>query len=121
MFIRKKVYEEKMDLLNGYIQRCDRKNDEIAKLKNENNNLKNRVSSLENINENLVMENKKLIDWIEKIINEVGCYTVPDGNHVTIPVYKNECEPAYYGQTYNPFIRESVVTIIPEIKFVKMS
>jgi hypothetical protein len=128
MFIRKKVYEEKMDLLNGYIQRCERKNDQICQLTTERNNLKElhnllekRVNTLENLNENLITENKKLIEWIEKIINEVGCYTVPDGNHVTIPVYKNKCEPAYYGQAYNPFISESVVTVIPEIKIVKMS
>ena len=128
MFIRKKVYEEKMALLDGYIQRCDRKNDEIYKLKVENNNLKELNDILQKRmdiigeNHNIVLkENEKLIEWVEKIINEVGCYKVPDGNHITIPVYKNENGPAYNGYPYDPFIKESVVTVVPEIKVVKMS
>ena len=128
MFIRKKVYEEKMDLLEGYIKRCDSKNDQIAKLKSEIIDLKDKNKTLQERmdiigeNHNIVLkENEKLIEWVEKIINEVGCYKVPDGNHVTIPVYKNEDRPAYYGYPYDPFIGGSVVTVVPEIKVVKMS
>lgn len=42
-------------------------------------------------------ENQKLIDWIEKIINDLGAYEVAENNAIRVPFYKkrrNEKEEA---------------------------
>lgn len=82
---------------------------------------------LENYNKNndiLMTANQKLIDWINKMINEVGVYEVHDRHSVTIPIYKNPVK-AYSGN-FNDFKEQlpdfmnQEEILIPEIRFVRM-
>lgn len=90
MIISKKKYQEKLDLIEGYKEKNNEKQNKIYDLQIEKSSLENRINILENNNIALLENNHKLIDWIEKIINEVGCYEVRENNIIRIPVYKNE-------------------------------
>lgn len=47
MFIRKKTYQDKLDLIDAYKARCDRYREEIYKLKLDKENLNGLNDSLE--------------------------------------------------------------------------
>lgn len=117
MFISKKKYKEKLDLLEGYKQRCDKKQEKIYDLEIQISHLENKIDRLESNNTTLINENSKLTEWICKIINEVGCYEVSEYNSIRIPVYKNECVP-YNEEPLKEMRRKEVV--LPQICFMKM-
>lgn len=117
LFISKKKYREKLDLLEGYKQRCDKKQEKIYDLEIQISHLENKVDNLESNNTALMSENNKLTEWIYKIINEVGCYEVSEHNAIRIPVYKNECVP-YWEETLKEMDKKEV--ILPQICFMKM-
>lgn len=71
----------------------------------------------EQINIALQDENKKLIDWVKKIIQEVGCYTVNNDNCIRIPI-KEDVVKAYGYQDINDYIRKEKIHI-PAIHFIK--
>mgnify|MGYP000265996671 CR=1 FL=1 len=87
-----------------YKKRCkeletivEHKRQKIDKYENKNSDLRIKNASLENKIKKLEFENGQLVDWIRKIINEVGCYEVKDDNEFRIPIYKNEETEVYYN------------------------
>lgn len=76
------------------------------------NNLKNQNS--------MIKENQKLIEWIEKIINEVGVKTNNkyENSIITIPYYENK-KPHYIEGDWNSPSSEQKDIIIPSIRFTK--
>lgn len=84
---------------------------------------KEQISRLDRDNDMLMTSNKKLTDWINKMINEVGIYEVNDRHSVQIPIYKEE-RRAIFGNMDDvmkemPNFINSETIIIPEIKFVR--
>ena len=72
------------------------------------------------LNNNLIQENKKLIEWIEKIINEVGIKTNDSyiGQTINIP-YCEKIKPyKAYEKGWIPE-QERKDVIIPSIRFTK--
>lgn len=117
MFISKKKYKKKLDLIEGYREKSHIKQDKVYDLEIEISHLKNKMDILENNNRVLIENNNKLTDWIYKIINEIGCYEVPEYNSIRIPIYKNECK-RYNEGLLKEMTRKEVV--LPQICFMKM-
>lgn len=117
MFISKKKYKEKLDLIEGYIEKSHVKQDKIYDLEIEISHLENKIDILENNNRALIENNNKLTDWIYKIINEMGCYEVSEYNSVRVPIYKNECK-RYNEEPLKEITRKEV--ILPQICFMKI-
>lgn len=111
IFNKKKVKEQD-EIIKGYRKRCDTQKEEIEKLKKEVRELKIENSSDE-LHNHLCNENKKLIDWIRKILDEVGTVNVDSTNTFKIPVYKKVEEKAY--DTIFPTIVVEETITIPEI------
>lgn len=112
MFISKKKYKEKLDLIEGYREKNHIGQDKIYDLEIEISHLENKMDILENNNRALIENNNKLTDWIYKIINEIGCYEVPEYNSIRIPIYKNKIKSFGLKQG-REFIEKEV--ILPEI------
>jgi hypothetical protein len=75
---------------------------------------------LNNSSNYLMEQNEKLINWIEKIINEVGIYEVSERNSISIPIYKNPYPPMYDTEfNGNRFVVERKDITIPEIRVIK--
>lgn len=83
MFIK-----EKLDLIGKLKKKIFEAHDEIRNLQIDNANLQGQVYSLNYSFNRLQEENQKLIDWIEKIINDLGAYEVSKDNAIRVPVYK---------------------------------
>lgn len=116
MFISKKKYQEKMDLLDGYKDKVYRRNDKIADLEKEKDMLNNNIKSLEKSNIKLIEENQKLIDWIQKILEEFGTCDV-DVERVQIPIHKTS---VICSTLDNSYIGEKTRIEIPAITIIKM-
>ena len=108
MFISKKKYQEKLDLIDGYRKERDKAFNKIKELEN-------RLDSRIDNEGRLIAENQKLIGWIEKIINEVGCYKVDDRRKFRIPMYETD-GPAYDTEfNGDGFVVDRKIITIPEI------
>lgn len=99
------------------------KND-IMKLKFEKGNLENLNRTLEDRNKELQSNNEYLqkrqdvlLDWIKKIINDVGCYEVKDTKGFAIPIFKEVGMKKGLSDN-TTIIKEK--TVIPEITFIEM-
>ena len=145
MIISRREWEEKCDNNRALLKDKEEKLELIEKMQNnikdlemnlellktdiehkENMNkiLNERLISFEKNNNIINDNNQKLIDWINKIINEVGIYEVEDRHSVVIPIYKNPVK-TYSGKLENlkeqlPEFMNQEEIIIPEIRFVKM-
>ena len=131
MFIKKEIYEDLVkDVCNlnsdnhslKYMNRI--LEDKISILKTEkeelktlNNELEEEITRLEKRKEtldlsvqDLARENLMLIEWINKIMNDLGCYVVKD-DHVKLPVFQ-------YSDDINALYLGKKVTI-PSISFYK--
>lgn len=117
MFISKKKYKEKLDLLEGYREKSHIKQNKIYDLEIEKSRLENKTEILEENNRALIDNNNKLTDWIYKIINELGCYEVSEYNAIRIPIYENKIKSFGLKQG-REFIEKEV--ILPRICFMKM-
>lgn len=108
MFIRKKVYEEKLKLIDGYRKERDKAFNKIKELED-------RLDSRIDNEGRLIAENQKLVEWIEKIINEVGCYKVDDRRTFRIPMY--EMDGPAYDTEFNGdgFVVDRKIIRLPEI------
>ena len=125
-----KLGEEKTDLEDELYQVKDTAQTRELYFKNELENKKQmvdtqkeQISRLDRDNNMLIETNKKLTDWINKIINEVGIYEVNDRHSVQIPIYKEE-RRAIFGNMNDvmkemPNFINGEIIIIPEIKFVR--
>ncbi len=73
------------------------------------------ISDLTENNKILAEENKKLIEWIEKIINEIGSYEVSERNCIRVPIYKNIKSFGYcFGKSYR-----NKEIVLPQIVITK--
>lgn len=92
-------------------------------LSDKNSYLEERIIRLENeldkqgTNAKLVEENRKLLDWIQKILDTFGTCDSRE-RHIQIPVYKREVIPFYGPETFGEFHQERIE--IPAITIIKM-
>lgn len=119
MLISKKKYQEKLDLIEGYKKKNSEKQEKIYDLQIEKSKLENQINILENNNIALLENNHKLIDWIEKIINELGCYEVSENNKIRIPVYKNE-RIMFGEEDYLKGMTKKEI-VLPEVVYMQIS
>lgn len=145
MFIKRKEWEEKCDSNKKLLRDKIEKDQIITSLHEELNDAEKHAIQIENDrintaqmaglykermddvikqNDVLMKSNQKLIEWINKIINEVGIYNVEDRRTVTIPIYKNPIKAMYgtskeISNNLKDFVQTEEI-IIPEIRFVRM-
>lgn len=84
----KKKLKELEDEKNYYERVCEAKNKTI-------NNLQLDKSELNKNMNNLINENKKLIDWIYKILDNFGQISNSEINYIRIPYTKSMTHKAY--------------------------
>lgn len=126
------VKEEKITNMEKEIERLQKdiesKNKEIVYLKSEKNDVKNtnktlndRIRELYQSNSSLISSNNYLIEWVKKIMSEVGTYKVDDKKKITIPTYTRE-KPysANVEDVDSGYIRPVKDITIPEIRIVEM-
>ena len=118
-----KLGKEKTDLEDELYRVKDTAQTRELYLNNEIDAQKEQISRLDKDNNMLMTSNKKLTDWINKMINEVGIYEVNDRHSVQIPIYREE-RRAIFGNMDDvmkemPNFINSETIIIPEIKFVR--
>lgn len=118
--------EKEIDLLQKEIES---KYKEIVYLKSEKNDIKNtnkvlneRIRELYRSNSSLISSNNYLIEWVKKIMNDVGTYKVDDKKKITIPTYTREERPysANMEDVDSGYIRPVKDITIPEIRIVEM-
>ena len=145
MWIKRKEWEDKCDTNKKLLRDKTEKDQIITSLHEELNNAEKHAMQLENDryntaqmaglykermddvikqNDVLMKSNQKLIEWINKIINEVGVYNVEDRRTVTIPIYRNPVQAMYgtseeISNNLKDFVQTEEI-IIPEIRFVRM-
>ena len=102
-----RVLEDKVKLL-----KCEKEELKILnnELEEEITRLENRRDTLDLSVQDLVKENFKLIDWINNIVNDLGCYAVKD-DHVKLPIFQftDDISALYLGKKVT----------IPSISFYK--
>jgi len=100
--------------------RNKRKNIKFKRLKLENEMYRQIIEELQskiNYDDYLKEENKKLIEWVQKILKEFGTYEVRD-RRITIPIMK--FENAYsIGEGNTIMDVTDDIVIIPEIRICK--
>lgn len=126
------IKEEKINNMEKEIERLQKeiesKNKEIVYLKSEKNDVKNtnktlndRIRELYASNSSLIVSNNYLIDWVKKIMSEVGTYKVNDKKKITIPTYTRErTYAANMDDMDSGYIHPVKDIIIPEIRIVEM-
>lgn len=145
MFIRRYEWEDKCDANRALLKDKEEKLNRIEELEfqlknSEKHNaevrmelegkkvamdlLKERNEYLEHEKDKLLQDNQKLLEWINKIVEEVGIYEVKDRHAITIPLYKNPIK-TYSGDINSlkdslPEFMSTEEVIIPEIRFIKM-
>ena len=65
----------------------------------------------------LLKQNNKLIDWIERILKEFGTINVSTNNPVRIPIISSR-EAAYMASSWPSSYKEEYI-VIPQIEIVK--
>ena len=80
--------------------------------------LEERVKDLNKIVDNTMSENKKLTEWVIKILAEFGTTEIGDRKHIEIPVH--HCEPVYHF--YDEPVQTSIAKRIeiPAITILKI-
>lgn len=89
----------------------DDKNKEIYRKNNS-------INHLENNNAKLIVENQKLINWIEKILDTVGTMETREKANFKIPVCIEREYKAYDRNVMGIFEKERIT--IPGITIIKM-
>lgn len=93
--------------------RTKRKNKKINKLQAEIDYYKEMVEKLQHkieYDDYLQVENRKMIEWVQKILKEFGTFEV-NQRSVQIPIMKRK--EVYYGENNTRMKNETI--IIPEI------
>lgn len=121
MWVDRKQYENTMDLLEETIEKNTKLEKELQELKSESKRKTDTNINLERQVSSLIDTNKKLNDWIEKILYEVGIQELHERTGVTIPVYTENPIRLNPDQKFDNegFLRRREI-IIPELRFVKM-
>ncbi len=94
--------------------RTKKKNARLKRLELENEKYKEKIEQLQSkiyCNKYLQQENKKMIDWVQKILQEFGTYKVRERKSVQIPIMKHK--DFMYGDNNMRMTSETI--IIPEI------
>ncbi len=109
----------KIEYLNCMLEQIDtlnKENDNLKKdLKQENSNninLQRQISTL-------IDTNKRLNDWVNKILNEVGIKELHERTGVTIPCYIQDDRPIISNMSNVEYLHRQEI-IIPELRFVKI-
>lgn len=145
MWIKRKEWEEKCDsnrkllrdktekdqIISGLHEQLNDSEKQIAQIESDRMNTiqmaglyKERMDDVIKQNDVLMKSNQNLIEWINKIINEVGIYNVEDRRTITIPIYRNPVKAMYgtseeISNNLKDFVQTEEI-IIPEIRFVRM-
>lgn len=101
-------------------KRIKRKNAKQKRLELENEKYREIIEELQSkikYDKYLFEENRKLIDWVQKILKEFGTYDVNQRERISIPIYKRG--NFYYDNARNCEMR-STTLVIPEIVINKM-
>ncbi len=115
--------EEQINYLNDIIEQKNKKinMDEQNKTELEKAQAE-RLKNAERLNDQLCITNDRLVEWIDKIINEASVYKVDDPNRTfTIPIYKRDNTIAAYNydNTNNSYINPREEIVIPQIRILK--
>ena len=86
----------------------------IKELKSRNDFLEKIYKNISHNSEMIYEENKKLIQWIEKIMEAFDIFEVPNRDRVQIPIYKLSAKPSFDDINEVGRIREETI-VIPEI------
>lgn len=132
--IKRKVYEDlvkdnkklskkldnKVEYLNCLLEQIDKLNKQINELKSDLKKSNSNNIDLQRQISTLIDTNKKLNDWVNKILNDVGISEIHDRTGVTIPCYIQDDRPYYMdaGHGIEEMHRQEIV--IPELRFIKM-
>lgn len=111
MFIKKSKYQEKLQLIDGLKKMNSDKYNEIQDLQLKISDLEGQNNSLSSYFGKLQEENQKLINWIERIINDLGAYEIPEDNAIRIPIYKRKM----YEETNMGDVEE---VILPQVTYM---
>lgn len=101
-------------------QRIKRKNEKYRRLELVNKRYKEMIEELQNkikYDDYLKEENKKMLDWIQKILKEFGTCDVNQRERISIPVYK---QSNYYYSDEKIRDMCSTTIVIPELVITKM-
>ena len=101
-------------------QRTKRKNARQKRLELENEKYREIIEKLQSkieYDKYLFEENRKLIDWVQKILKEFGTYDVNQRERIQIPIYR--CGNYYYSNELNRNVCSTTI-VIPEIVINKM-
>lgn len=114
-----KELNNKIEYLNCMLEQIDtlnKENDNLKKdLKQENSNninLQRQISTL-------IDTNKRLNDWVNKILNEIGIKELHERTGVTIPCYIQDDRPIINNMSNVEYLHRQEI-IIPELRFVKI-
>jgi len=83
MFGNKRKIQELNEALDQYRTRHHDDIDRICKINTENDILRQRCGRLEE-------QNTKLINWVEKIVNQLGYYEVNSKLAIQLPVFREQ-------------------------------
>lgn len=111
MFIKKSKYQEKLQLIDSLKEMNSDKYDKIQDLQLKVSDLEGQNNSLNFYFGKLQEENQKLINWIERIINDLGAYEVPEDNAIRVPIYKRKIDK----ETNMENVKE---VILPQITYM---
>ncbi len=115
MFISKSKYKEKLDLIERLKEMNGEKYSKIQDLQLEISKLETKFNGLDYNFTRLQEENQKLINWIEKIINDLGAYEVSSSNAIRVPVYNRKPDKAFGTENAEENIKEIV---LPQIIYM---
>ncbi len=94
------------------------KRKKITELLDTIDNLTEQNTRITTNSEHLIEENRKLIDWIERILDTVGIMEIREKLNFRIPVYIEKEYKAYDRNVMGIFEKERIT--IPEITIIKM-
>lgn len=101
-------------------QRIKRKNEKYKRLELVNKKYKEMIDELQNkikYDDYLKEENKKMLDWVQKILKEFGTYDVNQRERISIPIYK---QGDYYYSDEKGRDVCSMTVVIPELVITKV-
>lgn len=114
-----KELNNKIEYLNCMLEQIDGLNKQITNLENDLKKSNSNNIDLQRQISTLIDTNKKLNDWVNKILNDVGISEIHDRTGVTIPCYIQDDRPYYMdvGNGIEELHRQEI--IIPELRFIK--
>lgn len=98
MFIKKSEYLNLLNTIQESQKQLQQNNTTIntlnQQIKQQDKQYKSELQAIKELYDKSIYTNQKLINWIEKIINDVGCYKVDTTTDVLIPVHTQTVTPS---------------------------